>query len=165
MSGQGTALAPARIVDVESIQRECQAEATRAYHEEAGKDPHGTRTAKLAFRLGVAGKLTADQALILVGELAEHFRKLKARIEELESHKKQMEEYGIRYCGVWQRAIGDLYKKGAVVTHDGSAWVCVKDFPELEPGTCNEWQMLVRRGKEGKEGPKGRDGVRVGVGQ
>lgn len=61
-----------------------------------------------------------------------------------------LEATGIKFSGVWQRATG--YQRGCVVTHQGSAWCAVRDHEEPEePGKSDCWQLMVKRGADGKD--------------
>lgn len=55
---------------------------------------------------------------------------------------EQLEGYGIRYVGVWQRAAD--YSRGSVVTHAGSAWIAVAEKTCKEPGDSPDWQLMLR---------------------
>jgi hypothetical protein len=80
-----------------------------------------------------------------------HVRPLKDRIAELEGRivdaEKQAAEF--RYRGVWQP--GETYRKNNFITHDGGVWVCLRET-EGKPGQCLDWQLAVRRGRDGKDG-------------
>ena len=67
---------------------------------------------------------------------------LEARIVDAE---KAAQEF--RYRGVWQP--GEIYKRNNFCTFDGSVWVCLRDT-EGKPGQSLEWQLAVRKGKDGK---------------
>jgi hypothetical protein len=42
--------------------------------------------------------------------------------------------------------------KGAIVSHDGSAWVATRELAEGKPGTPNSgFKLFVKRGKDAKE--------------
>lgn len=62
-------------------------------------------------------------------------------------HKRidELEKGTMRYAGVWQRATE--YKKGSLVTSDGSAWVALK---AVEPGgekpNGGPWQLVFKSG-------------------
>lgn len=58
---------------------------------------------------------------------------------------------------------GRTYDTGDVVEWAGEAWIAEKDLPEGKPGDGDGWRRLVRRGREGKQGPKGEDGSFVRV--
>lgn len=57
---------------------------------------------------------------------------------------------GLKFAGVWQRA--QSYGKGNVVTHEGSAWVALKDVPEgSRPAyDLDSWQLMVKAGRDGR---------------
>jgi hypothetical protein len=71
---------------------------------------------------------------------------LEARIVDSE---KQVAE--LRYRGVWQP--GEQYRKNNFVTYDASVWACLRDT-EGKPGQCLDWQLAVRKGKDGKDAAK-----------
>jgi hypothetical protein len=75
---------------------------------------------------------------------------LRDKIEALELRtieaEKQAAEF--RYRGVWQPS--ELYRRNNFITHDGSVWVCLRDT-EGKPGTVLDWQLAVRRGRDGKD--------------
>lgn len=55
---------------------------------------------------------------------------------------------GIQYKGVWKT--GDEYQAGNTVTQDGSMWIALQDTTS-KPGEYNkEWQLCVKRGRNGK---------------
>ena len=59
-----------------------------------------------------------------------------------------MEKTGIKYVGVWQKA--QTYRKGDVVTHDGSMWVSLKADNSDAPGKGDSWQLAVKAGKDAR---------------
>jgi hypothetical protein len=73
------------------------------------------------------------------------------RIAELERRLVEIETKGVSYTGTFQRAIE--YRRGALVTHDGSLWVALADMraPCPEPGGgAPEWQLAVRKGRDAR---------------
>lgn len=72
-----------------------------------------------------------------VASTASKLTALSARIEQLETG-------GVRYCGIWQRALP--YRKGTVVTSGGAMWVALRDTAEGEqPGkTLDAWQLASK---------------------
>jgi integrin beta 3 len=50
------------------------------------------------------------------------------------------------------------YERGDVVTFGGSSWTAQKDAPEGVPGLSPDWRLSVKRGRDGKQGPKGDKG-------
>ncbi len=57
------------------------------------------------------------------------------------------------YKGVWK---AEAYKRGNAVTWGGSLWIALRDT-EVKPETNADWQLAVKRGRDGKDGeaPKG----------
>ncbi len=53
------------------------------------------------------------------------------------------------------------YEQGDTVTHGGSQWVCMVESTKETPGTSHDWQLSVKRGKDGKSitGPQGETGA------
>lgn len=47
-----------------------------------------------------------------------------------------------------------LYDQGDVVTWAGSAWVALKDAPQGTPGRSHDWQLLVKKGRDGSNSAK-----------
>lgn len=69
---------------------------------------------------------------------------LLKRIDELEKR-------GVEYQGVYQRA--QSYRRGSLITHDGSVWACIEDAQVNEsPGSHpSKWQLAVRAGRDGRD--------------
>lgn len=60
------------------------------------------------------------------------------------------------YKGYWRE--GMVCSKANIVTHNGSAWIAIKDTtlkPCLENST--DWQLFVRKGRDGADGVNGRN--------
>jgi hypothetical protein len=93
-----------------------------------------TREEELANGTNQPGIVSAQLGAGL-GLLARHLAAVEARLAELEGK-------GIKYSGVWQRA--QDYKRGDVVTYDGSAWVATAEETRAQPGATNGWQLLVK---------------------
>ncbi|MBR1154513.1 hypothetical protein [Bradyrhizobium sp. JYMT SZCCT0428] len=73
---------------------------------------------------------------------------VEAKIAPLNARIVELEKGGIRYLGVFQRAID--YRRGSVVTDAGSAWVALTDNPQNTPGHSSDWQLMVKAGKDAK---------------
>lgn len=73
------------------------------------------------------------------------------RLDDLEKRVAAFEGAGLKYQGVWQRASSG-YRRGSVVTHQGSAWIALKDHGEGEqPGMAPDaWHMLVKAGRDAR---------------
>jgi hypothetical protein len=66
---------------------------------------------------------------------------LRQRIGELEQRE---------WVGIWTS--GKSYAKNSIVSHDGSAWLAVRQYPEGKPGGANTgWRLIVKRGRDGKD--------------
>ncbi|MBX3704624.1 MAG: hypothetical protein KF822_12685 [Steroidobacteraceae bacterium] len=76
----------------------------------------------------------------LTEELAGKFGAIERRLAELESRQ-------VRYVGVYES--GRRYRKGELVTHDGSVWHC-EAATEAKPGTTDAWVLAVKRGKDAR---------------
>jgi hypothetical protein len=53
---------------------------------------------------------------------------------------------------------GKAYPMAAMASWDGGWWIATKATTD-QPGSSDAWQLVVRRGKQGKEGPRGKDGL------
>lgn len=63
---------------------------------------------------------------------------------------------GIRQRGYWKQGVEA--KAGDTYTHNGNAWVAMRDT-KSEPAIHREddWTILARKGRDGERGPKGMD--------
>ncbi len=61
------------------------------------------------------------------------------------------------WYGVWNDSV--FYPVGAMVTHEGSAWVSVIGNNDGEPGEDQEWELVVERGPAGPQGIQGPPGI------
>jgi len=82
----------------------------------------------------------------VAGEL---FKAIDKRLEPILTRIATLEATGIKYCGVWQRA--QDYKKGDVVTDGGAAWIALKNIEGVRPGDGADWQLMVQKGRDGKD--------------
>jgi hypothetical protein len=41
------------------------------------------------------------------------------------------------------------YESGDVITFGGSSWISLKDFPQGKPGQSHDWQLIVKKGRDG----------------
>jgi hypothetical protein len=94
-------------------------------------------------------RLLFTEAASMTVTLRHVLRQRDDQIKELNDRLLAVESGGIRYCGVWQKAMG--YPRGSVVTSDGSAWCALKDVPDGEkPGASECWQLMVKAGKDAR---------------
>lgn len=68
-------------------------------------------------------------------------------VEPLKLRIAELEKGGVKYCGVFQRALD--YKRGSLVTFEGSAWCALVDTREV-PGKSDAWQLAVKAGRDGR---------------
>jgi hypothetical protein len=131
-------LSPAAILDEEHHQaalREHEAEQRKLDQRKTPPPSNLVTRAQLQKRLDS-----------LVTTIARGVRELIAapfekRIRELEQRE---------WVGTWER--GKSYSKNALVSHNGSAWVATRDYPDLSPGSganCG-WRLVVKRGKDAR---------------
>jgi len=72
---------------------------------------------------------------------------LLKRVAALETEVKELQGRGtLKYHGVYAPD-GD-YRKGDACTYAGSLWVA-RENTTARPGTGPEWQLAVKRGKDG----------------
>jgi hypothetical protein len=72
-----------------------------------------------------------------------------SRLDSAEKRLDATEGRGLRFCGVYQRAAE--YQRGDAVTADGSLFIALTDNPQGDPGGSNDWQLAVKRGRDGKD--------------
>lgn len=65
---------------------------------------------------------------------------------DFEKRIKAIEDGGIRYCGVFQRAA--TYEKGSVITDGGCAWIALHKVEGVRPGEGSAWQLMVQKGRD-----------------
>lgn len=64
------------------------------------------------------------------------------RLAQLEARLAVAESRGLKFLGVWQRAMD--YRPGDTVTADGSLWVATAACQSERPGTGPAWQLAAR---------------------
>jgi len=79
------------------------------------------------------------------------------------SDATKMKEFPIRIeaqinKGFWTDEVE--YERGDLVTLGGSQWCCTAEKTKMRPetGDGNDWQLSVKRGRDGKQGPPGLKG-------
>jgi hypothetical protein len=85
-----------------------------------------------------------------LGKRDQKAKQVRDKIEALELRTVEAETKAaeFRYRGVWQP--GEHYRKNNFVTYDASVWACLRDT-EGKPGQSLDWQLAVRKGKDGKD--------------
>ena len=79
---------------------------------------------------------------------AELFKAIDKRLEPILTRIATLEATGIKYCGVWQRAL--RYERGDVTTDGGSAWIALKQVEGVRPGDGDGWQLMVKAGRDAR---------------
>jgi hypothetical protein len=75
-----------------------------------------------------------------------------AHIKALETRLVEIEQKGVEYKGIYQRAL--TYRRGSLTTFDGSMFVALRDVAENEtPGKGDGWQLAVKRGADARDRP------------
>src|SRR4029450_4986883 len=68
------------------------------------------------------------------------------KLEHLEQRVAELESGTMKYCGVHHPSLA--YRKGHVVSYDGSAWCATRDVSVERPGHGDGWQLMVKHGKD-----------------
>jgi hypothetical protein len=74
--------------------------------------------------------------------LVEAQRELTVRVQQLEQRRE------LSYSGTFQQGV--TYQTNEAVTHDGSVWIA-RTSTSARPGTNSDWQLAVKRGRDGKD--------------
>ena len=78
-------------------------------------------------------------------------KELEARIKKLESEMEVLQQRGLKYCGVFQKASLLDYGPGSAVTYQGSLWICTFPGPKGSPETDSDhWQLAVKAGRDAR---------------
>ncbi|MCR9104735.1 MAG: carbohydrate-binding family V/XII protein [Gammaproteobacteria bacterium] len=89
----------------------------------------------------------------LIGGMGEVVRDVNSDLESrLDAKLAALEERmttGINLADCYQGAhhLGKGYRRGNLVTHQGSLWLCMADSDE-RPGQSSAWRLIVKRGKD-----------------
>ncbi|WP_151610867.1 transposase [Sinorhizobium alkalisoli] len=87
--------------------------------------------------------------------IASSIASVAVKLASLSSRIALLEEGGIRYAGIYQRAVA--YSKGDAVTHAGSLWIALKTVPVGAAPSSDPvyWQLAAKGGKPVKCTPQG----------
>lgn len=72
---------------------------------------------------------------------------VRPELEALRNRVKELEASPIIYLGTHEG--GRMYAKNAVVTHDGSMWIALRNTQQT-PGPGDGWQLCVKRGRDAR---------------
>jgi hypothetical protein len=86
----------------------------------------------------------ADSVRALFGQQRERISTLEQRIAALEARP-----LGVRYAGVWDAETD--YAPDMAVSSSGSIWIARSPSRGLRPGEGPEWQLAVKRGRDGRD--------------
>lgn len=91
-------------------------------------------------------------AEIVVEEMAAALKTRDARIRDLEARIAALESRisEFSYKGVWRPAT--VYRESNSVTDNGSLWFCRVPQSTQRPGDGSDWQLAVKRGRDGRNG-------------
>ena len=84
-----------------------------------------------------------DRVIVKMGQMiGAALKPLRERILELEQRE---------WAGVWEA--GKSYAKGAIVSHGGSGWLALRQYPDGKPGdgANTGWKLIVKRGRDGRD--------------
>jgi hypothetical protein len=92
----------------------------------------------------------ADNSTLITGimaAVAPLIHELQVKNDALTARVAALETSGsLRYLGVWQ--LSATYVRGDIVTHDGSAFHCVRAVTGERPGTSDAFQLMIKHGKD-----------------
>jgi hypothetical protein len=80
-----------------------------------------------------------DLATVLV----EQCEPLQRRLDELEIRLAEVEAGYMRHRGTW--CASESYRRGDVVTHDGSAWCALVPTKGATPGKSSDFRLFVKK--------------------
>jgi predicted transcriptional regulator len=130
----------------------------RAYCEAHGIPEAETREQAIAqaiaagVRMGiesrrVKGRFEGVEAL--VQELSARVKGLEALAQAQAAQVKELSERATLHDGgIWTP--GERYEAGAVVTHQGSAWVCEERHVSASEFGHGSFRLMVKRGRDGR---------------
>jgi hypothetical protein len=128
------------------------APAHKAWLDEQRKERGESLSPTIPRRKPNPGYVTQAQ----LGDYMEHIGKTIAA--ELAKRDAEIAELrarpvGVDYKGVYRK--GCSYSRNQAVSHQGSLWIAVKNYPEKEPGEPSSgWRLSVKKGRDGKDATK-----------
>ena len=78
------------------------------------------------------------------------FNQQRTRLDDLERRIAALEQRpaGLKYVGTWDAEID--YAPNEAATFGGSIWIARSPSRGLRPGEGPEWQLAVKRGRDGR---------------
>jgi len=112
-----------------------------------------TRAGDLPATMGVLGAMFRglfDPLVAFVKQMNEQNKTRNARIEALEKRVAELEARPVvKDAGVWRA--GTVYDAGAIVSHDGSAWICrATHSAGGDQPSPDCFRMFVKRGRDAR---------------
>ena len=76
-----------------------------------------------------------------MGEMAE-------RLQRMEESLSDLSDNGLRFRGFYRDGL--KAKRGDAFTHDGSCWRAMRDTDDKPHNESPDWQLVARKGRDGK---------------
>ena len=86
--------------------------------------------------------LPVANATTVAEYISENLLPVLHELQDMCRRVSAIEDRGIKYCGVLSRFVD--YKRGDVVTNDGSMWIATGNVTDVKPGTSNLWMMTTK---------------------
>lgn len=74
---------------------------------------------------------------------------LEQRLAELE--QRVAKSRGLFFRGSWAASAGEVFEENDLVVDRGSLWIALCGTTD-KPGTSQSWQLVCKRGKDGRDG-------------
>ncbi len=107
-------------------------------------------------------KKFVPEELVKSGSWVEHNGRIYVANRDTDSTPGDSTAYslvlrGFEFKKAWN-SDSEYERLDVVISSTGSAWVANKDFPQGEPGSTPDWNLLVKRGERGAKGEIGEKG-------
>jgi hypothetical protein len=109
---------------------------------------------KVGARMKSGNRLLVEAVIEAIAPVIRDFvrdsiAQFRERADKLEARLAELETRGVEYRGIHQRACD--YRRGALVTFDGSIWAAVRDVAAGEtPGQSSGWQLAIKHGRDSR---------------
>jgi hypothetical protein len=90
---------------------------------------------------------------------SENLRTFQFQFIRADGSNSRSQEFSVPvmiYRDIWKD--GEPYMSGDVVTWAGNLWLCRAESTQVKPERTNDWQLIVRRGGDGRPGKDGEPG-------